>query len=112
MIFKGTIIAPDFGEIIATRRLEFKERHGREFTQEALAKKVGFKSAASLSYIERCRRSTMIRPKQFWALGRALNLSPEEMLEAAGYLPSAAEKILKFPSRERQQQRAKSARRA
>jgi hypothetical protein len=85
-------IAPDFGEIIAQRIHDLKEaaKANNEpitpFTQRVIAEKIGMASGASVGYITRGKRITLIRPAQFWKLGKVLGLTPDEMLEAAGYL--------------------------
>lgn len=96
-------IAPDFGEIVAQRLYDFKseaetEHDRKQFTHRAVAKRVGFKSAASIARITQGRRITMLRPSQFWALAEALDFSPNVMLEAAGYLAPPV-KVWKTPTR-------------
>lgn len=94
----GWYIAPDFAEIIAQRRHDLRdgwesEIRGRNilsgpnpFTQKALARRVGV-SASTIGAWERGHvRQRMMCPRMFSQLGRALQLTPIEMLEAAGYM--------------------------
>ncbi len=90
----GENMAPFFGEVIAQRRHDLKHRWSgsvsrpAKFTQAWVASAVGV-CASTIAAWEKGRRLRMIRPAHFWALGEVLRLSPTEMLEAAGYLPSA-----------------------
>jgi DNA-binding XRE family transcriptional regulator len=98
-------IAADFGEIVRQRRHDLYDRDldqgrggkgmvkrtkgPRMYTQAWLATRLGVANS-TISAWERGHRLSLLKPGHFWMLGYLLGLTPEEMLEAAGYLPHAA----------------------
>lgn len=95
--WEGEGVAPFFAEVLAQRRhdlrVEAREKIGRHrgragmFTQKHVASVVGV-TASTISAWERGKRLRLVRPQHFWALAEVYGLSSNEMLEAAGYLPS------------------------
>ena len=73
------------------------KRRPQRFTQADVAHRLGYRSAGSYARMEHGKRKQMVPPAIFWALGEVLELTPEEMLEAAGYLPSQKIKIELLP---------------
>ena len=81
-----TGLLPDFGEIIRSRRADLG------LTQAAVAEIAGC-VPSTISYIETQPRTYLPLRRIFWGLGRALDLTAEEMLEAAGYLEAEAAEL-------------------
>lgn len=77
-------ILPDFGEILRSRREDLN------LTQARVAALAGC-APSTISMLECGPRTFLPRRALFWGLGRALNLSAADMLEAAGYLEPLVE---------------------
>lgn len=91
----GDRIAVFFGEVIAQRRHDLRAaaqdkspRGPWPFSISWTAQRIGV-SPSTLWAWEHGLRLRMVRPHHFWKLSRVLQLTPHEMLEAAGYLPSS-----------------------